>query len=103
VIEANGRRILLANGETLQLVRGEELKIIDVLPQVPSSSGVKINFKGFVGDPTNNTGEDRGFTIRTGSDLLKRFSLDKKGEVYEILANQGEAIIGRAMVKLTPP
>ena len=103
VVEVNGLRLLLANGETLQLVRGEELKIIDILPQAPSFSGVKVNFKGFVGDPSNNTGEDRGFTIRTGSDLMRRFSLDKKGEAYEILANQGEALIGRAVVKLTPP
>ena len=103
VIEAKGYRLLLANGETLPLVRGEELKIIDVLPRAPSSSGVKVNFKGFVGDPSNNTGEDRGFTINTGTDLMERFSLDGKGEAYEIVVNQGETLLGRGIVKLTSP
>jgi Carboxypeptidase controlling helical cell shape catalytic len=103
VIEAKGYRLLLANGETLPLVRGEELKIIDVLPRAPSSSGVKVNFKGFVGDQSNNTGEDRGFTINTGTDLMERFSLDGKGEAYEIVVNQGETLLGRGIVKLTSP
>jgi hypothetical protein len=103
VIEAKGYRLLLANGETLPLVRGEELKIVDVLPRAPSSSGVKVNFKGFVGDPSNNTGEDRGFTINTGTDLMERFSLDGKGEAYEIVVNQGETLLGRGIVKLTSP
>jgi hypothetical protein len=84
------------------VVRGEELKIVDILPRNASFSDVKVNFKGFVADPNNNTGEDRGFTIKTGADLMKRFSLDKKGETYEILANQGDVVVGRALVKLTP-
>jgi hypothetical protein len=103
VIEAKGLRLLLANGETLHLVRGEELKIIDILPRAPSSSGVKVNFKGFVGDPSNNTGEDRGFTINTGSDLMERFSLDGKGEAYEIVVTQGETLLGRGIVRLASP
>ena len=103
VIEAKGYRLLLANGETLHLVRGEELKIIDVLPRTRSSPGVKVNFKGLVGEPSNNTGEDRGFTINTGMDLMERFSLDGKGEAYEIVVTQGETILGRAIVKLASP
>lgn len=103
VIEAKGLRLLLANGETLHLVRGEELKIVDVLPRAPFSSGVKVNFKGFVGDPSNNTGEDRGFTINTGSDLMERFSLDGKGEAYEIVVTQGETLLGRGIVRLASP
>ncbi len=103
VIEAKGLRLLLANGETLHLVRGEELKIIDILPRASSSSGVKVNFKGFVGDPSNNTGEDRGFAINTGSDLMERFSLDGKGEAYEIVVTQGETLLGRGIVRLASP
>jgi hypothetical protein len=103
VIEAKGYRLLLANGETLPLVRGEEIKIIDVLPRSPSSTGVKVNFKGFVGDQTNNTGEDRGFTINTGADLMERFSLDGKGESYEIVVNQGETLLGRCVIRLASP
>ena len=64
---------------------------------------MKVNFKGFVGDPSNNTGEDRGFTINTGTDLMERFSLDGKGEAYEIVVNQGETLLGRGIVKLASP
>ncbi len=84
-------------------MRGEELKIVDILPHAPSSSGVKVNFKGFVGDPSNNTGEDRGYTINTGSDLMERFSLDGKGETYEIVVTQGETLLGRGIVTLASP
>jgi len=103
MIEAKGYRLLLANGETLHLVRGDEMKIIDILPRAHSPSGVKVNFKGFVGDPSNNKGEDRGFTINTGSDLMERFSLDGKGETYEIVVTQGETLLGRGIVKLASP
>jgi hypothetical protein len=104
VIETKGHRILLSNRETLDLVRGEKLKIVDILPSFPGSSGIKVNFKGFVGDWKNNTGEDRGYTIDTGTDLIKRYSLHKKGEFYEIIASRGDNnALGRLVVRLAPP
>lgn len=103
IIEAKGHRLLVADGETIDLVSGDVLKIIDVLPRLSDSSGVKVNFKGFVGDPTNNTGEDRGYVINTETDLIERFSLDGKGGSYEILAARGDHILGRMVVKLAPP
>jgi len=103
VIEAKGHRLLLSEGETLHLVCGDELKIVDVLPSMPASSGVIVNFKGFVGDRKNNTGEDRGYVIDTGSALLERYSLNGKGQSYEIVVSRGDDILGRAVVKLDPP
>jgi len=103
IIEAKGHRLLVANGETLSLVSGDALKILDVLPRPSDSSGVKVNFKGFVGDMSNNTGEDRGYVINTETDLIERFSLDGKGGSYEILAGRGEHILGRMVVELTTP
>lgn len=103
IIEAKGHRLLVANGETLELVSGDVFKIIDVLPRLPDSSGVKVNFKGFVGDLTNNTGEDRGYVINTETDMIERFSLDGEGGSYEIIAGRGEDILGRVVVNLAPP
>ena len=103
VIEAKGHRILLSNEETLDLVMGESLKIFDILPSFPDSSGIKVNFKGFVGDRKNNTGEDRGYTIHTGTDLIKRYSLRKKGEFYQIIVSEGNHVLGRLIVRLAPP
>ena len=71
VIETRGHRMLLSNGETLEVIRGDKLKIVDVLPTTHRSSGIKVNFKGFVGDKKNNTGEDRGYAIDTGTALMK--------------------------------
>jgi hypothetical protein len=103
VIETRGHRILLSNGETLEVTRGDKLKIVDVLPSAPRHSGIKVNFKGFVGDRKGNTGEDRGFVIDTGTALMKKWSLHKKDEYYEVVVTRGKARIGRMLVRLVPP
>ena len=103
VIEAKGHRILLSNGEILDLVEGDHLKLLDVIPSRPDSSEVKVNFKGFVSNWKNNTGEDRGYDINTSSDLVTRFSLQKKGKVYEIIVTEGTNVWGQFFVKLNPP
>ncbi len=103
MIETRGYPILLSNGETIEVTRGDKLKIVDVLPSTPRSSGIKVNFKGFVGDRKNNTGEDRGYLIDTGTALMKRWSLYKKDEYYEIVVTRGKTKLGRLVVKLKPP
>lgn len=103
VVETKGHRILLSNGETLDLVKGDRLKIVDILPSFPDSSGITVNFKGFVGDWKNNTGEDRGYIIDTGANLIKRYSRHKKGEHYSVIASKGDNVIGRMHIRLTPP
>ena len=103
VIEAKGHRILLSNGERLDLVEGDHLKLLDIIPSRPDSSEIKINFKGFVGNWKNNTGEDRGYDINTSSDLMARFSLQKKGKIYEIIVTDGTNVLGKFFVKLNSP
>jgi len=103
VIETKGHRILLSNAETLDLVKGDELKIVDIIPSFPGVQGITVNFKGFVGDWKNNTGEDRGYVIDTGADLIKRYSLHKKGELFTIIASKGDNVIGQMKIRLTPP
>ena len=64
------------------------MKLLDVLPA--SQSGLKVNFKGFVGNKKNNTGEDRGYEIDTSNDLMSRFSINKKGEYYPVLVTRND-------------
>ncbi len=103
VIETKGHRLLLANGETLDLVKGDDLKIVDILPSPADASAITVNFKGFVGNPKNNTGEDRGYLVHTGAGLLKRYSLGNKGRLWEIIASEDNHILGRMVVRLVPP
>jgi hypothetical protein len=103
VIETNGHRLVLADGETLDLVMGDDLKILDILPSQEDTSGITVNFKGFVGNPKNNTGEDRGYLIHTGAGLLTRYSLGNKGRLYEIIASDDGRVLGRMVVRLVPP
>ena len=83
------------------MVMGEKLKIVDVLPS--DQPGITVNFKGFVGDKKNNTGEDRGYEIDTARDLMKRYSLDKKGDSYPVIVSRDDQDIGKITVKLVPP
>ncbi|MCE5269785.1 hypothetical protein LLH00_00695, partial [bacterium] len=54
----------------------------------------------FVGDTRNNTGEDRGYKIPTGSGLLARFSTDGRGVEYPIVASYNGAEIGSVFIRL---
>jgi len=101
VIETKGHQMLLTNGETFEVVKGDKMKIIDVFPS--SLSGIEVNFKGFVGDKKNNTGEDRGYEIDTAKDLMKSYSINKDGEYYPIIVSRGNNEIGKIIIKLIPP
>ena len=104
IIEVNKKKQLLKNGETLDVVRGDLIKIIDVLPEsLARHQDVCVNFKGFVGNWKNNTGEDRGYLIDTSRDLLARYSLYGKKRVYKIVVEQGKGILGKMLVKITEP
>lgn len=103
LIETNGYRILVSKGETLRVVKGDRIKIINIVPAQPEPSDITVNFKGFVGDWKNNTGEDRGYWIDTSTKLIKRYSFGKKGKSYEIIASQGKKVLGRMVVALTAP
>jgi hypothetical protein len=101
VIETKGHQMLLSNGETLEVVKGDKMKIVDVFPS--SLSGIEVNFKGFVGDKKNNTGEDRGYEIDTAQDLIKGYSINKDGEYYPIIVSRNDKEIARLIIKIIPP
>jgi hypothetical protein len=104
VIAVNGKKKSIKNGETLYVVRGDLLKIENVLPEsLARQQGMLVNFKGFVGNWKNNTGEDRGYLIDTGRDLLVRYSLYGQRKVYKIIASQGKEILGTMLVKISEP
>ncbi len=104
IIEVNNRKQLLKDNEPLNVVRGDIVKIINILPEsLATQQGLCINFKGFVGNWKNNTGEDRGYLIDTGRDLLARYSLNGQNKAYKIVASQGKEILGIMLVKIAEP
>ncbi|MGD8387540.1 MAG: M14/M99 family metallopeptidase [Desulfobacteraceae bacterium] len=105
VVETQGRRLLLESGETLDLVRGDTLTIQGIQPDM-GPDRVTVNFKGFVGNRENNTGEDRGFRIHTDPKaLMKRYALNREGNLYEVVVSRksDEKKLGRLLVRLHPP
>ncbi len=102
IVATNGHRILISDGETLNLVKGDTITLIDVLSSNFDSSEMIINFKGFVGNRKKNTGEDRGYKINTGRDLIKRFSIKKQGKLYEVIASMKGKKLGKFFVQLKP-
>ena len=101
VVEAKGHRLLLSDGETLELVKGDKMKIADILPE--NLTGIQVNFKGFVGDKSTNSGEDRGYEVNTANDLMQRYSIDKDCETYPVVASKGDDVIGGFKVRLVSP
>ena len=56
-----------------------------------------------MGDPDNNTGEDRGYVINTGRDLWKSYSLEKRGKYYQMIVENNGDIIGKLFFDLEDP
>lgn len=101
-IEMKGSNFLYKEGETVEIVKGEKIRITDVFPR--TGDNITVNFKGFVGDRINNTGEDRGYSIDTGKDLMDRYSIDESNTIYPVIVtNKRDSEIGRLLIKLMPP
>lgn len=99
----NGEKRLFTNNASAKLVLGDRFELVDVITNLADPSEVVANFKGYVGNRTVNTGEDRGYVIHTGRDLWKRYSLNGKGKKYQIVVTHKQAVLGRLFVELAEP
>ena len=99
----NSQEHLFMNHASVALVKGDRLELVDVTTNLADPSEITVNFKGYVGDRQNNTGEDRGCVIHTDRDLWKWYSLDGKGKKYQVVVTHDETVLGRLFVELTEP
>ena len=100
----NGKERYFPNGTHVDIVRGDLIELVDAATSPPSLNGVICNFKGFVGNTQDNTGEDRGYVIDTATNLWERYSLYKKGRVYQVVVSeQNDNIIGHLFFDIHPP
>ena len=102
LVKVNGELKAAATTAPFSVVAGDILELIDIVaPAAPPQ--LKLNFLGYVGDWKNNTGEDRGYRIDTGKELLRRYSLHKKGKMYLIKAtSRGHLFCAFKMAVLHP-
>jgi len=101
-IKSNGEEKLYQNHGHLSLIKGDKFTIIDVITGMADPSELIVNLKGFVGNPQNNTGEDRGFEVSTGS-LWKRYSKGGAGKQYKIVVTHEDKPIGKLYIDLIEP
>jgi hypothetical protein len=102
-LRINGEEQYFPNGTHVDVYRGDYIELIDAETIPESYPGIVVNFKGFVGNRKVNTGEDRGFIVHTDRDLWKRYSLYKKGRIYQVVVEWKNSIIGRLFVDLKEP
>ena len=104
-VRINGKEGYYPNGSHVDIVRGDLLELVDATTIPPEAlTGITCNFKGFVGNKASNTGEDRGYIIDTATDLWERYSLYKKGRVYQVIVSKEDKdIIGRLFFDIQPP
>ena len=99
----NGKKHLFINNATANLIRGDRLELMDVTTNLANSSEIVVNFKGYVGNRKNNTGEDRGYVIHTDRDLWKRYSLNGMDRKYQVVVTQDDSVLGRLFVQIEEP
>jgi len=102
IVEVNGRRRLVPPDDELRVIRGDKLRVLDFLaPDLPG--GINVNVLGFVGNPSDNRGEDRGYTIDTARDLMSNWSLDGDGLLYGVAVKLGNRELAKMAIRLLAP
>ncbi len=102
-VKVNGVNLIKDNYGVVNLTSGDVFEIEDVVATEWDSSEFVVNFKGYVGNSSVNTGEDRGFSVNTAKDLWPSYSLGKKGNKYQIVTTSNKAVLGKLYVVVNPP
>lgn len=99
----NGVERIDESGSRIKLIKGDKFEIIDIISGRRDHSNLVVNFKGYICNSRNNTGEDRGYVINTGKDLLSRYSIDKKGYLFQIVVSNKNGAVGNLFIDLSEP
>ncbi|MCP3900625.1 MAG: hypothetical protein GY707_13020 [Desulfobacteraceae bacterium] len=98
-LSINGKINIVDNYSHVKLKRGDKLVILDIISGKVDPSKYIVNFKGFVGNRRNNTGEDRGFVIDTAKNvLMKKYSINKQDKHYYISTSLDENEVGKLFI-----
>ncbi len=101
IIEVNGERRLLRAGAQTDIVRGDTLKVVAALLRDRRRQAQYINFVGFKNPPDN--GRDKGYVVKTDTQLLPYFSQRGEGKIYAFVVGSGVKVHGEAFLRLLDP
>jgi len=102
IVNVNDKIETLPAGATLFLKKDSRLILKGIRTNIPYlDSDVFINFKGFAPPKTANDGNDLDYPIYTSQDLWARYSVNKRGKLYPVIATYNDKAIGEFWVELT--
>jgi hypothetical protein len=102
VIHVDETMETLKAGMTLTVSKGSRLILRGIRTNIPQlDNEVFINFKGFAPPKAVNDGNDLGFPIYTSQDLWPRYSENKQGKRYPVVATYNEKTIGKFWVEIS--
>jgi sulfur carrier protein ThiS len=100
-VKVNGKIHIIENYGHLKIDRGDKLVIVDLITGNIDPSEYVVNFKGFVGNKRNNTGEDRGYIIDTSKNvLMKKYSLNQDDRHYHVFTSLDDKEVGKLFIDL---
>ncbi len=100
-LKVNGNTRIIKDQEHITLHHGDTLVIEDIMGGKEDPAFYVVNFKGFVGNHSKNTGEDRGDPISIGNTkLMTRYSVHKKGRQYLVRTTSRKKEVSRFYVDI---
>ncbi len=100
-LKINGELKIVDNYSHVNIRMGDTLIIEDIIAGKIDPAKYIVNFKGFVGNLHNNSGEDRGYMIDTSKGvLIERYSMDKKGRQYHVLTTLDGKEVGKIYIDI---
>ena len=106
LVAVNGKQVEIPPGGELAVAAGSKLAIVDLKSDGELPPGLVMNLKGFVprSQETSNDGEDRGHTADTAKDLMPRFSVGGRGEVYPLNAElDNNTVLAACSIRVVTP
>jgi hypothetical protein len=103
VIDINGHIEVVNSDSFIDVTKGEIIRIIDSVPPTRDKPDHRLNFYGFVPKEGTKKKDDADCNIDTARDLIRRFSRNGDGKIYEIRLSSKGNIIATFPVRLTSP
>ncbi|MCP4724392.1 MAG: hypothetical protein GY863_05135, partial [bacterium] len=95
----NGNKGLIESSDIYKLADENLIEIVGVKTNIPNNKDVKVNLVGFGG---GENGNDLGTRVNIKTDLIKRYSVEGKGEKYRIEVIYKDVVIGTAFLQISP-